>query len=466
MEEGKITVRNVLWCAAAFTSYTFMSTLSAMEITGAAGRYCVNPHISVSYAMLLFSTAAGFILFGLLYKKWPTPGAYITPSACIVIISMLAVYFFPISSLIRIIMILCPLSTGVIGGSVYFQAAEILHKSKHLGLTIGGAYGTSVIIQFIVQTFAKSSVVHLILIIMTVCVIAIWEMRITDISGACDMDAAEDGITAADEGSVSKKNLWLLAVTVAAVALMTGIYDGLAAELEAVEKMNLAGWPRILLGLGTFAAGYLYDVWHRRYLNIAVLCVAIINTLNVLLLSSEHTYMLSQTLTYASMGFYIVYLMVSFMNAAPGSKEPALWAGAGRTSYLIAMSVTTPLATYFARSSNVAMYMIMMVLLIIVFLMFVMNGGLAVQKEKIESPKEISTEEKIKAFAQQYGLTPRENEVLAAVSSSERTLAAIASEMGISERVLQRHLSSIYKKTGTQTRNGLTLALHGAKRNK
>lgn len=98
--------------------------------------------------------------------------------------------------------------------------------------------------------------------------------------------------------------------------------------------------------------------------------------------------------------------------------------------------------------------------------MFVMNGGLAVQKEKIESPKEISTEEKIKAFAQQYGLTPRENEVLAAVSSSERTLAAIASEMGISERVLQRHLSSIYKKTGTQTRNGLTLALHGAKRNK
>ena len=92
-----------------------------------------------------------------------------------------------------------------------------------------------------------------------------------------------------------------------------------------------------------------------------------------------------------------------------------------------------------------------------------MNGMLSVSGGEHESQLVLSPEDRINSFAEKYQLTLREKEVLTAVSTNEKTLAAIASEMGISERVLQRHLSSIYKKTGTQTRNGLTLALHGIK---
>jgi DNA-binding CsgD family transcriptional regulator len=106
---------------------------------------------------------------------------------------------------------------------------------------------------------------------------------------------------------------------------------------------------------------------------------------------------------------------------------------------------------------------IMMVLLLVIFLMFAMNGMLSVGGGERETQTVLSQEERVRSFAGKFKLTPRETEVLKAVSSNEKTLAAIASEMGISERVLQRHLSSIYKKTGTQTRNGLTLALHGIK---
>ena len=42
------------------------------------------------------------------------------------------------------------------------------------------------------------------------------------------------------------------------------------------------------------------------------------------------------------------------------------------------------------------------------------------------------------------------------VTADERALKEIASEMDISLRMLQKHLTSIYKKTDTQTRAGLT----------
>ena len=62
------------------------------------------------------------------------------------------------------------------------------------------------------------------------------------------------------------------------------------------------------------------------------------------------------------------------------------------------------------------------------------------------------------AFAKRYSLTPRERDVLAAVCSSEETLQCIADEMGISLRALQKHLTSIYRKSGTQSRAGLCAA--------
>lgn len=59
-------------------------------------------------------------------------------------------------------------------------------------------------------------------------------------------------------------------------------------------------------------------------------------------------------------------------------------------------------------------------------------------------------------------LTPREVDVLIAVTHDERPLKQVADELGISMRMVQRHLSSIYQKTKTQTRAGLSKAFPSA----
>lgn len=40
--------------------------------------------------------------------------------------------------------------------------------------------------------------------------------------------------------------------------------------------------------------------------------------------------------------------------------------------------------------------------------------------------------------------------------SDERPLKHVAAELGVGLRTVQHHLTSLYKKTGTQTRTGLT----------
>ncbi len=76
-----------------------------------------------------------------------------------------------------------------------------------------------------------------------------------------------------------------------------------------------------------------------------------------------------------------------------------------------------------------------------------------------KAPADESAPDKhLAAFSERYSLTPRERDVLSAVCSSEETLQCIADDMGISLRALQKHLTSIYRKSDTQSRAGLCSA--------
>lgn len=80
----------------------------------------------------------------------------------------------------------------------------------------------------------------------------------------------------------------------------------------------------------------------------------------------------------------------------------------------------------------------------------------APKEQTPENSKEHSSEDRLAAFAQRYDLTPRECDAVALVVCSEDALKQLAEAMGVSLRTLQKHLTSIYKKTDTQSRAGLT----------
>lgn len=81
-----------------------------------------------------------------------------------------------------------------------------------------------------------------------------------------------------------------------------------------------------------------------------------------------------------------------------------------------------------------------------------------------EPPKALSPEEQLEFFARKYSLTPRETTVLAAVMQDERPLKQVAADLDVTLRTVQRHLTSVYQKTSTQTRAGLAVRFFNATR--
>ena len=151
---------------------------------------------------------------------------------------------------------------------------------------------------------------------------------------------------------------------------------------------------------------------------------------------------------------------------------PALWAGMGRAANNVCAFTTSGISLALVTSGNVALIMIgALMLLVAASVAFVAAGLFRLpqteqerehQQRAEEALAAPSIEEQRQAFIADHGLTPREVDVLIAVTQDERPLKQVAEELGISMRMVQRHLSSIYQKTDTQTRAGLTKAFPSA----
>ena len=140
----------------------------------------------------------------------------------------------------------------------------------------------------------------------------------------------------------------------------------------------------------------------------------------------------------------------------------------GRAANNVCAFTTSGISLALVTSDNVALIMIgALVLLVAACAAFVAAGLFRLPQTEQEREREQLAEEALaaptieeqrQAFIANHALTPREVDVLIAVTQDERPLKQIAEELGISMRMVQRHLSSIYQKTDTQTRAGLTKA--------
>ena len=143
----------------------------------------------------------------------------------------------------------------------------------------------------------------------------------------------------------------------------------------------------------------------------------------------------------------------------------------GRAANNVCAFTTSGISLALVTSGNVALIMIgALMLLVAASVAFVAAGLFRLpqteqereHQQRAEKALAAPIEEQRQAFIANHALTPREVDVLTAVTQDERPLKQVAEELGISMRMVQRHLSSIYQKTDTQTRAGLTKAFPSA----
>ena len=206
--------------------------------------------------------------------------------------------------------------------------------------------------------------------------------------------------------------------------------------------------------------GFLADIKGGKLLPLSTLCVVVVALLNTVLLGRE-TYILNMCLYYVAITSVIAYYNLTFLRLASRTKHPAVWAVMGRV--LDSAAVILGMTLKFSALSQVAVLIIDIIALVVVIVMMALTGAfdLSMPEAAEEAPVPETTYEPelppdpFPVIQDSYRITPSEMKVLRELVTTDDKQDVIALRLNISVSTLRHHVTSIYKKTGVQTRSAL-----------
>lgn len=347
------------------------------------------------------------------------------------------------------------LLTGHISGCVYYNTAMYFAASRYMGRLIGTGMGVAILLQFVVQNLIPQSVTFIISIILSVAFVMYFVITVPK-----DW-ILENPLPYSSDTKTDFKKVLLLIVAVVLMSLVAGMIDSVLTAFNAEKSYDIYGGVRLFYALGLILAGFLADIRERKYLPLSTVCTILLSSVCMFFLSDEVSYFAGTALMYLYSGFYVIFFTVMFLDFAPKSSRPELWAGMGRIvrSFTVAVAVLPALNIYGAVGSTVLAVVscLLSILILLVLLPYLSNDAVSLKPtEKLtsESPT-LSPQERLNLYAQHCSLTPRETEVLEKLLTTEDGVQEIADNLYISRRMLQRYIASIYEKTETKTRLGL-----------
>ncbi len=359
---------------------------------------------------------------------------------------------------------------GSLGAEAHWSMARAFEGSPSLAKGAGAAYAAGILLQFLSNQFVPASMADAAVLCVGVAALAVFAT-----AGECNDETA--GQAAADSSQQSApggaktaiRAVWLLALVVL-LACMFSTLDNVVTLANAQGSISVETWPRLFLAASGLAAGVLFDIRERRYMGFIMFAVTVLSTISILAVEAGASPVIGLIVFYVSSGFFVTFFTTTFLQLAPRMRTPQLWAGMGRAANNLCAFTVSGVSMMLTQSGIAAVMIASLILFVLVSVAFIGAGLFRLpstvgEREAIQAglaaaaaptPEEVQAE-----FISRSGLTPREEEVLRAVTADERPLKQVADDLGISLRMVQRHLTSIYSKTDTQTRAGLTRAFFG-----
>ena len=296
------------------------------------------------------------------------------------------------------------------------------------------------------------------------------------------VDALEYGAKWQDDPEAKEAFRRTVARLIVATAYLSGIFAALNAgltTLHAIGAVDLGDWPRLLLVVSSLAAGALFDLRGRSYMNIGMTCAAMLSTLSffVLIIDGNGGNELAATIIfYLGPGFFVVFFTTKFAAISLYARWSYFWPCMGRVvNNVCSMLVTAPAVAIISSQNVLAAVgaaLVMFVGIVITLLGqlgrraddVVMQDGLAFATDDLggdfaptcsdPAPVEaagLTPDERLDAFVAAFGLTGRERDILEVLVVSDQSVQDIATTLFLSRSTLYRHISLINKKTDTGT---------------
>ena len=430
---------------------------------------------------------------------------------------------------------------GLAGATVYWATCVRSRSIARFATLIGGSHALGVLAQIPLLEFTSNHLVEAVVLSASIIALGVINARIWPPRSALAEFSAQREQRKGKRLESSKFAGWRLdhmtprtavIVIFALVLLFSVLFNTLYAFIDigspwTSQYTNIT--PRVLMAVGGFAGGVLFDLHRARYLGIAMFWMMLLSVGAMLGVEAGGPYVVGEVLYFLGSGVFMTFYTTVFIWIAPFLRAPDLWCSMGRAlNNVTAIALGVPTLLVINLTSPIAVVVLLIPLIIgINALLFaagmldlnprprggetggragkqagappgsagnitpgqaatsertpvaseaahgIANGDMPVKSsatnhvpEAAEGPAPgaapsvddaaIDPEAHLADFAGRFSLTPRETEVLAAATADERPLKHVAADMGISLRVLQRHLTSLYQKTGTQSRVGLT----------
>ena len=271
-----------------------------------------------------------------------------------------------------------------------------------------------------------------------------------------------------------------------ATAYLSGVFAAVNAgltTLHATGAVDLGDWPRLLLVVSSLAAGVLFDLHGRSYMNIGMTCAAILSTLSFFVLivdGNGSNTLAATTIFYLGTGFFVVFFTAKFAAISMYARWAYLWPCMGRViNNVCSILVTAPAVAIISSQNVLAAVSVVLVLFVGIAISLLgqfgqdgegeaAHGGLALATDDLgvscepgqadtvplEAP-ELSFDDRLDGFVAAFGLTKRERDVLEAQVVSDDSVQGVAAALFLSRSTLYRHIASINKKTGVSSRVAL-----------
>ena len=386
---------------------------------------------------------------------------------------------------------------GSLGAEAHWSMARAFEGSPSLAKGAGAAYAAGILLQFLSNQFVPAGMADAAVLCVGVAALAVFAAageRDGESAGQkCDKtpgehaggpvapessgritrpeqaDAGSSRQAAPDSVKTATCAVWLLALVVL-LACMFSTLDNVVTLANAQGSISVETWPRLFLAASGLAAGALFDIRERRYMGFIMFAVTVLSTISILAVEAGASPVIGLIVFYLSSGFFVTFFTTTFLQLAPHMRTPQLWAGMGRAANNLCAFTVSGVSMMLTQSGIAAVMIASLILFVLVSVAFVGAGLFRLpstvgEREAIQAGLAAAaapTLEEVQAeFISRSGLTPREEEVLRAVTADERPLKQVADDLGISLRMVQRHLTNIYSKTDTQTRAGLTRAFFG-----
>ena len=442
--------KNFIKLTAIFAVYLFTFLFSEFLVNSRVAEVFDAAVVNAVYAGGLCSTALGFLIYGFFgrrIRQYKSIGLIVL---AVFVVSVVIVQFCSIQPVFIAASVLTLMTFGIAGGLVHYLISAASANKNQFGRITGFGIAAATVIQFLIQDVIGISVIE----------------RVSIVAGAAVLYILIAKTPKPTQTAPRRGRSPMLGATVftaAAVVLMTFAFsftDGMITMLDAKGIINIYSYPRLVYAASSVLAGFIADIRKRQFMPFSAGCAMVLFMLSFLPFSTSRFYQLGTATLYFFSGFYVVYLTVGFMDIAPESNHPELVAGMGRIARsLTAAAAVIPATGIFTAYGTAPVTVIAIFICISLFVLFFASGKLnfshSTPAAEIGDPPD-----RLMLWQEKYSLTPRETEIVKKLLVSDEPVPQMAKELFISERVLYRHLSSIYEKTETKSRVGLIIKFH------